>query len=588
MADLSPVFTEKAECRDCYKCVRNCPVKAIRLENGRAAVLEELCIACGSCVNACPVGAKRIRDDLQPARELVRGRKPVIASLAPSFVSEFPEIPTAGIIRAIKQLGFQAVSETALGAQEVSFSIARRIENETVPSLFISSACPAVVELLTKYHPRQAQTLTSLMSPVLAHCRLLQRRYGENTAVVFFSPCAAKKKEAEAHPELLASALTFSDLQLWLEEENIDPRQVETDETDVFEPETAREGALYPVDGGMIDSLRPHPGMEQVDYMDFSGLEAIQQALRDIDMAPLERHLFLELLACQGGCVNGPGTERERGGTVARRRMVYAYAPREPAPSPGRQLNLDCCWTEQPVTVKEFSPAEINQALRQVGKYRPEDGLNCGGCGYDNCRAFAQALLEDKAERGMCVSYMRKLAQNKANALLKTMPSGVVIVDENLQVVECNEPFARLLGEEAWRIYQARPGMEGARLQRLTSFHALFANVLETGVDLLDRDLRVEQKVMRISIFSIETYRLAGGILQDITQPAVQRQEVIRRAREVIDKNLRTVQEIACLMGENAAESEVILDSIIESFAPENKVADEPGKFHRNRSLPGS
>ncbi len=588
MHELSPVFTEKAECRDCYKCVRNCPVKAIRLENGRAAVLEELCIACGSCVNACPVGAKRIRDDLLQARELLKSGRPVIASLAPSFVSEFPDVSPSKMIHALKQLGFTAVSETALGAQQVSASIARQISQETEPRMFISSACPAVVELLTKYHPEHAGALTSLISPVLAHCRMLKNHFGEDAAVVFFSPCAAKKKEASTHPELLESALTFADLRQWLRQENIDPWTVNPDKADVFEPEAAREGALYPVDGGMIDSLKPHIGMEQVDYMDFSGIEAIQQALRDVDTASLERHLFLELLACRGGCVNGPGAEQERGGTVARRRMVYNYAPRHLEPTPGMDLDLRWEWVEEPVVKGNFSSMEIRQALKQVGKYRQEDELNCGGCGYDNCRAFAEALLEGKAERGMCVSYMRKLAQNKANALLKTMPSGVVLVDENLCVVESNEPFAKLLGQEAWEIYQARPGMEGARLERLASFHALFANVLETGVDLLDRDLKLDQKVVRISIFSIEKHRLVGSILQDITQPAVQRQEVIRRAREVIDKNLRTVQEIACLMGENAAETEVILDSVINSFTPEEKSAHEPSEIYRNRSLPGS
>ncbi len=572
MTLISPIHTEKTECQDCYKCLRNCPTKAIRVEAGRAAVVPELCIACGICVGACPVRAKRIRDDLAQVRIWLAEPAPVLVSLAPSFASEFGALRPGRLIRALKRLGFAGVSETALGAQEISGAVASRLRGETRPRLYISSACPSVVELLTKHFPEYATALTDLLSPMLAHARLLRQTFKEPVRIVFIGPCAAKKKEVQRYPEMVDAALTFADLRGWLEAEGICPQSLDIEADDGFVPRPAREGGLYPIDGGMNRNieLRLEPG--QAALMTFSGLPAIKRALRELDPKKLKKHLFLELLACEGGCVNGPGALADGGGTILKRQAVQDYVkPVGQATQTEGGLRLQTFWALDLPPTAEIDEATLRNHLREVGKFKPSDELNCGGCGYESCRDFARALAESKAERTMCVSYMRKLAQSKANALLKTMPSGVVIVDRNLRVVESNRPFAELLGEDAATIYQSKPGMEGASLSRLApALQPLFSSVLESGREIIDRDLRFDRRILRASLFSVEPHYLVGGVLQDITQPAVQRGEVIRRAREVINKNLRTVQEIACLLGENAAESEIILESIVSSFSPES------------------
>jgi uncharacterized Fe-S cluster-containing protein len=223
----------------------------------------------------------------------------------------------------------------------------------------------------------------------------------------------------------------------------------------------------------------------------------------------------------------------------------------------------------------EFADRELRAALASVGKYRPDDELNCGGCGYVSCREFAAALLAGKAETTMCVSYMRKLAQNKANALIEAMPSGVIIVNADMSIVECNRRLAEIVGGDLPDIYDAKPGMEGADASRVMPFLVRhIRKVLDTGENIVGRDVRHEGAVYNLSVFIIEPGRIAGAVVQDVTAPAVHKDRVIRKAQEVIHKQMETVQKIAYLLGENAADSQVSLNAIIESFSAGQNAGD--------------
>ncbi len=565
MNSKQPIFTEKARCQDCYKCVRACPVKAIQVVDDSAAVMPERCVFCGTCVNVCPVGAKKVRDDLGRAKLVLKRKAKVVASLAPSFVAEFPGLEPARLIHALKALGFWAVSETALGAEEVSAACALELEKGG-PGAYLSTACPTVVELIRRYHADQIPALTPLLSPLLAHCKLLRREYGEDIGIVFIGPCISKKLEADARPELLDVALTFADLHRWLEDRGIDPASEPFDDADAFVPKEARDGALYPADGGMNKGIAYRRNTEDVKFMSFSGIHFLQEAMEGLRNHDLKQKLFLELLACEGGCVNGPQASKTCGTALKWLQVLdYASEPERPLPEP----SLDLAAETSPAPVPEYSHElpEVLQALRRLGKTTPEDELNCGGCGYDSCRHLAQALLEGRAEPNMCVSYMRKLAMNKANALVRCMPAGVVIADENLFIVECNRRFAETLGGDTPEVFDAKPGMSGADLTKVCpELRGFFAKGLEKEVDDLRKDVRVGDRILRLTVFTVELGCVVGGILQDITEPAVQREQIIQRAQEVIRKNVTTVQQIAFLLGENAAETEIMLDSLSSSF----------------------
>jgi hypothetical protein len=202
-----------------------------------------------------------------------------------------------------------------------------------------------------------------------------------------------------------------------------------------------------------------------------------------------------------------------------------------------------------------------------VGKFSPADEINCGGCGYDDCIDFGEAMLSGKAERTMCVTYMRKLAQKKANALIAKMPSAVVIVGDGLKMLECNAAFAQLFCKDK-KVDDAMRSLEGVPLSAVLPFANLFASVLRSGEDVVERDIRFNQTILHVAIFTIEKQSVVGAIIQDVTRPVVQKEQVIKKAKQVIQQNLNTVQKIAYLLGENAAESEIILNQIIDSFTP--------------------
>lgn len=571
MERLNAIYTEKRECQDCHKCIRECPVKAIRVQDTYAKVVPELCIMCGNCVMACPSSAKQVRNDLPDAKALLAGGRRVVGSLAPSFAAQFPGIHPAQLIHALKKLGFTAVSETALGAQQVSANVVSLLR-EGPKQIWISTACPVVVDLVAKYHPECQPHLSGILSPLLTHCKMLRTHFGSDIAIVFIGPCIAKKMEAEAHPELLDVVLTFEDLEQWLTEEHIRLAEITPTATDRFEPESAQEGALYPIDGGMAPGLGLKHRLSSLEFMSFSGLSNVEQALIGVPDWKPDHSIFFELTACAGSCINGPKAARNT--SVARRRydIVHYANPAETLPRKV-EVGISQEYLPAPVLREEYSDLQLREALRSVGKYNKEDELNCAGCGYDSCRDFAHALIAGNAERMMCATYTRKLAQKKANALLQRMPAAVVIVDEELNIIECNANFARVFADET----EQAKDLEGQPLKKITPFHYLFRRVLESGEDILGHDIRYQRSILNTSIFTIEPHSVVGGIFQDITEPIFQKEQIIGRAREVIQKNLKTVQQIAYLLGENAADSEIILNSIVRSFSPE-EVEDSGGR----------
>ena len=261
---MTPVYTTENECQDCYKCVRHCPVKAIRIVNGKASVIAEACVACGQCVKVCPAHAKKIRSDLARLKELLSSGAKVYASVAPSFAGYFKGVTIGRLATALRELGFAGVSETAHGAESVSAHVALLLAEAKTP-LVISSACPAVVAMIRKYLPAYAKFISPLPSPVRAHAGLLKEAFGSDAKVVFFGPCAAKKNEADEHPDRLALACIFPALEKLLKEKGISLAGGEAE----LALGPAREGRFYSVEGGMNDTLRD--GKANVRYVSVSG-----------------------------------------------------------------------------------------------------------------------------------------------------------------------------------------------------------------------------------------------------------------------------------------------------------------------------
>lgn len=588
----SPVYTVPTECQDCYRCIRRCPVKAIRVENGHAVVVRDLCIACGRCVTHCPSHAKRYRDDTDAVYSLLKEKR-VVLSLAPSWKAEFPDMPADEFVAMMKKLGFWGVSETALGADIVSHETVnilkeRRQANPlAVLPIYISSACPAAVEYIKRYMGSYAPYITDVASPLLAHARYLHKVYGDNIGVVFAGPCIAKKREADAWNEIDA-ALTFKELHAMLNREGIacvhptgrvgadgvvsmSVSSTKDNNATAFIPRRAAKGEYFPIEGGMIAACKKYEPLKDIRTIAVTGPEEIHETLNGLDLGEVNEPLFIEALACRGGCINGPGGERSS--AIALRRMqVVDFAMTaddkmdestlQNKPVMARVLPGD------PVGESVFTEDEIREAMRSIGKYSVADEINCNGCGYETCRHFAEAMLRGMAEKTMCVSHMRRLAQKKANGLVKAIPSGVVIVNKDMSIVECNQNFARLMGQDIVDMYEVKPGLEGADLSEMTKSVSIFKSVLVPGgPEVVEREVREKKRILHYIVFVIEKEEIAAGVVEDITAPKNQKARTIEKAQNVIDKNLATVQKIAFLLGENAAETESMLNSIIESYS---------------------
>ncbi len=564
MDKLYPVYTLNNECHDCYKCVRECHVKAISIQQGHASVLPEKCIACGNCVQACPNNAKRVRNDIEKVKNLFRAQQEVYVSLAPSWSGIFEYTPSK-MIALLKKLGFKHVSETALGAQEVSIECAKLMK-EKDKGLFISSACPVVVDYIRLYNTKFLPYITPVASPALTHAKMLKEIYGKHIHIVFIGPCIAKKNESDNNPDLIDAALTFEELKFWLQDEYISADDIEDNGCESFVPENAYEGALYPIEGGMNETIKKGKMADDVQFVNISSIENLEKALKGLDPATINKKIFIEALACNGGCLAGPCSSTKKTELLRVSDTLAKVKTREEIPNEPKTV-VEKQYEKKSLEKHSYDYETISEALKKIGKYTEEDELNCGGCGYNTCRELACALLSGEAEPSMCVSYMRKIAMQKAAAMLRCMPSAIVMVDKDLKIVESNEAFMKMFCADMYDIFSDRPeGLNGACIDRIVDFADIFKETLKSSKDIHKEHYPVKNRLYDISAFSIEKNELAGAIITDVTQSELGREKIAQKAHEVINKNIAIVQEIACLLGEHMVETELLLSTIAQDY----------------------
>lgn len=569
MNNQHPVYTLINECHDCYRCVRDCPVKAIKIENNHASVIPEKCISCGTCVKVCPANAKCVRGDLEKVKNLLIAQKDVYVSLAPSWRSVF-ENSAQKMIAILKKLGFKEVSETAIGAQEVSIHDAK-VLNEMDKGLLISSACPVIVDYVRLYKPEYAKYITPIGSPAKTHARMLKNLYGNDIAVVFIGPCIGKKNEADEEDGLIDVSLTFEELKMWIADEIGDISEIKKESHFEFVPYSAHEGTLYPINGGMNETIKKIGVKPQVQLMEICTIPAFERALENLNPEKLMVPVFVEALACESGCITGPCIASNNASISSISDVMYKVKVRDEIPKEPQTV-VECDYSPKGVVESKYSLEEIQKTLKKIGKHTAEDELNCGGCGYSSCRELAVALLDGVAEPSMCISYMRKIAMRKAAAMLRCMPAAIVMVDRNMEIIEANDSFMKMFTGEMYEIFKARPdGMAGAAIDRIVEFSDLFRTILKTGKDLHKEHYNVNDRLYDINVFTIEPNEIVGAIITDVTQTETNREKISEKAKEVISKNISIVQEIACLLGEHMVETETLLNSIANDYIDKNE-----------------
>ena len=551
---------KKSNCKNCYKCIRHCPVKSIRFTGNQAYIIGNECIMCGQCFVVCPQDAKQIVDETEKVRVLLQSGDPVVASLAPSFVANYEGAGIGAMRDALKQLGFYDVEETALGATVVKTEYERLLEEEK-RDIVISSCCHSVNLLIQKYFPAELKYLAEVLSPMQAHCRSIKERI-PGAKTIFVGPCVAKKDEAQYYDGIVDAVLTYDELTAWLKSENIEIRR----ETDSEEKSRAR---FFPTTGGILKTM--HTDLPGYTYMAIDGTENCMAALRDIEDGKIH-HCFIEMSACAGSCIGGPVMEKFHRAPVKDYAAVAAFAGREDfevsQPDP---LELRKTFIAIEHKAKTPSEAEIKETLRQMGKEKPSDELNCGSCGYDSCREKAIAILQGKAEISMCLPYLKDKAESFSDTIVRNTPNGLIVLNEKLEVQQINRVALRILniryasdilGDQVVRIME--PGD--------------FMNVLSSGRDIHNKRVYLAEyeKYVEETIVYDKEYRLLVCILRDVTEEESQREkkenisrQTVEIADRVVDKQMRIVQEIASLLGETAAETKIALTKLKESISDE-------------------
>lgn len=551
---------KKSNCKNCYKCIRHCPVKSIRFSGNQAHIIGNECILCGTCFVVCPQGAKEITSEMEKVRVLIQSGDPVVVSLAPSFIANYDGIGIVPMRRALKKLGFHDVEETAIGATMVK-SEYERMMKENERDIIISSCCHSINLLIQKYFPSELEYLADVLSPMQAHCQDIKKRI-PNAKVVFIGPCVAKKDEAEHYEGYADAVLTFEELTQWLQTEGVELEKE-------IVPNDESRARFFPTTGGILKTMENE--VNGYTYLAIDGVENCISALEDIENGNIH-HCFIEMSACAGSCINGPVMEKYHRSPVRDYAAVSNFAGK-------KDFNVD-----QPSvndirkqfeyiahTNRKPGDDEIRDVLREMGKFKPSDELNCGSCGYNTCREKAIAIIQGKAEISMCLPFLKDKAESFSDTIVKNTPNGIIVLNDKLEVQQINEPALKIiniasasyvLGDQVIRILDPSDFMKvkttGNGIYNEVAYLAEYGKYVEQTI-IPDKDSHMLICIMR----DITANEKAKETKEKLSR------ETIEVADKVVERQMRIVQDIASLLGETAAETKIALTKLKESINDE-------------------
>ncbi len=610
---MNIIEINKDKCKQSYACVRICPVKAIEVKADQEFpnVVQSRCIGCGSCIDVCSQSAINYYDSTPEVKQLVKSGQRVAALLAPEIAAEFADVTDyRKFVNMIKQIGFEFVNEVSFGVDLVAKKYEELFSNFK-GKYYITANCPAIVHFVEKFHPLLADNLAPIVSPMIAMAKVMHKRHGKEMRIVYIGPCIDSKVEAinSEGDGKVDCVLTFPELRKLFEEFSISESTLEFSE---FDSPHGYKGALYPISNGILEIANISENLQSGKIITADGRESIIDALNSFEHELDSIRHHMNIFYCQG-CMMGPGMSTNASKFVRRTRVVD-YANKRFADFDKED------WSEQMIEYGdldlsrkykvddqriEFPPEEnIQEILKVLGKVHENDEKGCGTCGYTSCREFAIAVAQGLAKTEMCLTYSlknrqeyiktlkqtnEKLAKTQdalkesertarieqqlareamemTTAMLQKLPSGVVIVDDKLKIIQSNKTFIETLGKEAEEISDIIPGLKGADLKTLLpyQFYNLFSYVLQNDDDVLNRDVHYEDRILNVSVFTIRKNKIVGAVIRDMFLPEIRKEEVIRRVSEAIDENLEFVQKIAFILGEGASRTEKILNSIIE------------------------
>ena len=540
-----------SDCKDCFKCLRECPVKAISYENHQANIIESRCILCGKCTLKCPQNAKRVHSEKDLVLQLLANKEEkIVASVAPSFISSFNVGGFEEFAEALRKIGFDDVEETIIGAKLVTKEYAKILKTGEYKNL-ISSACPAINRMIQIYYPEALKYLAPVVSPMIAHAKTIKYRYPQ-AKIVFIGPCIAKKREA-SESGIIDGVLTFEELEDIFKEKNISFNKYENDSNIVDKSRN------YPITRGIIKSFESYP--EGYEYVTVDGISRCFDVFKDINKLSGQ---FIEASCCEYSCINGPCAISRDGGVLKANENVRKYAKSgniaDVTCSDYDNLDLHNEYQQIYLNENKVSEEQIAEILQKMGKNTKEDELNCGSCGYLTCREKAEAVARGYAEIDMCLPYMRTRAESMSYEIIHNSPFGIVVMDSDYKIIDINREAKKLLNINSSKV-----------TNRLASdFFDISDFVLSENDNknlvkkiIADKD---NNKYVEVTLVLPEDKRIKFGIYKDISDEVIKnkkiyelKSETFKTTDEVIKKQMRVAQEIASLLGETTAETKLAL-----------------------------
>ncbi len=560
---MSIIRLKAVDCQNCYKCIRECPLKAIEFKDGKTKIIENECVLCGVCMEACPQGAKYFRRNTDTAKALIASGKPVCISIAPSYVGWYNSNDFAKLSSAIKKLGFARVEETAIGAASVSHEYAHLMQIGQMKGI-IATACSSVVMLIERHFPSLVKNLAPVSSPMMAHARLMREAYGD-IKVVFVGPCLSKMYEAEdpLAGGLVNAVITFEDLDNWLEEENIVIEETDIDAVGIVEPISR----IYPRQSGIIKTIG-EDNFNGYTPISVDGIDRCIEFFTQMQNAP-NQNIFVEANICAGSCIGGPIMRMHHKSIITsttRLQSTKDSIDDIPAESASLEFPHPRVFANRSVESKMPTEEQIQDILAKIGKTVKEQELNCGSCGYATCRTKAIAVFNGKADVTMCLPFLREKAENMSSMVIENSPNGIVTFDENMLVTDINPKAEELFGVESKTIIgELIPALYGE-----TAFDEAFQTrkPVEKKCSGYSDDIKIE-----LTTIYLKKNHMYIAFAKDISNEEHNKKELeeirlstVEVAQNVIDKQMRVAQEIASLLGETTAETKVALTKLKKSI----------------------
>lgn len=546
---------KKANCKNCYKCVRNCPVKAIRVIDQQAQIVEEDCILCGRCTVVCPQNAKEDISSLQEIRQLLASGKDVVAAVAPSFTAYFEGCDWQMFSAAMKQLGFSQVFETAEGAHLVKTQYEKLLASD-IEGPVITTCCSSINQYIRKYMPEAIPFMAPVVTPLRAVTRLIRQRC-PGSAVVFLSPCISKKTETVPQGCIDGPDydLTFDELEDWMRESGIIINKA-------FANSDAKLSRMFPVTGGILRTMKEQPGWR---YLAVDGMEDCIQAIRDAVDGKLKR-CFIEVSACEGSCVGGPAFQKRQKRVAVSSAVVQASAldVEEADFEVDESVELEDTLTARPVYRPEPTAEQLQNVLRRMGKNKPEDELNCGMCGYATCREKAHAVFLGRADITMCLPYMQAKMESYSDKIVSVSPNAIVTVGRDLKVKQINQAAC-----EIFAIHN-KEDIIGYPVSRILDEFDFVRVLSGSGRQIQNYTYLSDYNVYLEQVFICdEDKEIVTCIMKDVTRSR-QKKNQIRQVKlrtasmadEIVEKQMRIAHEIASLLGETVAETKVAVNDL--------------------------